>query len=190
MISKSLDVLLVEDDEVDVMQVSRAFKKKGFTHRLHFASDGIEALNLMRPVKGNKTFLPHIILLDLHMPRMGGLEFLRELRQDPHLQHISVFIMTTSADDRDKDEAYHLNAAGYIVKPVSVDKFNTAIEKLNGFLTLNDREILNDAGSISHELGKEIAEKEYIKFKENNQNEIKDGDFERVINKIQKKKRK
>lgn len=133
---RSLEVLLIEDDEVDVMQVSRAFRKKEFPHRLHVAGDGFEALEMMRNQNGKSVPKPHIILLDLHMPRMGGLEFLRELRKDPELSHISVFIMTTSVDDHDKDQAYALNAAGYIVKPVSVEKFNAAMEKLSGFWDL------------------------------------------------------
>jgi CheY-like chemotaxis protein len=118
------------------MQVTRAFRKKGFPHRLHVAGDGYEALEMMRSQNGKSVPKPHIILLDLHMPRMGGFEFLRELRKDPNLSHISVFIMTTSVDESDKDQAYALNAAGYIVKPVSVEKFNMAMEKLSGFWDL------------------------------------------------------
>lgn len=131
-----MDVLLIEDDEVDVLQVSRAFRKKEFPHRLHVAADGVEALEMIRHQNGKAIPKPHIILLDLHMPRMGGLEFLQLLRRDESFSNISVFVMTTSSDQRDMDQAYALNAAGYIVKPVSVEKFNAALEKLSGFWDL------------------------------------------------------
>lgn len=133
---KSLEVLLIEDDEVDVMQVARAFRKKEFPHKLHVATDGLEALEMIRHQNGKAIPKPQIILLDLHMPRMGGLEFLQELRKDASLSNISVFVMTTSSDQRDMDLAYSLNIAGYIVKPVSVEKFNAALEKLSGFWDL------------------------------------------------------
>lgn len=126
----ALDVLLVEDDEVDVMNVQRSFRKNDVPHRLRIASDGLQALEMLR---NNVTPIPQVILLDINMPRMGGLEFLHELRSDPRLQSIAVFIMSTSDNSIDKEAAYQYNVAGYIVKPLSAEKFNQAISKLVAF---------------------------------------------------------
>src|SRR3569832_1827065 len=113
-----LTILLVEDDEVDIMNVKRAFKKNNILNPLHIAHNGLDALAMLR---GNAeqgiekiTPTPKVILLDLNMPRMGGLEFLKELRSDPALKSISVYVMTTSDEESDKFTAYNLNVAGYI----------------------------------------------------------------------------
>lgn len=127
---KALDILLIEDDEVDVMNVERSFRKNKIRHRLRHAPDGIQALEMLR---GHVTNLPHVILLDINMPRMGGLEFLKELRADPALKSITVFIMSTSSNSFDKETAYDYNVAGYIVKPLSAEKFNQSIVKLAAF---------------------------------------------------------
>lgn len=127
---KALDILLIEDDEVDVMNVERSFRKNNIQHRLRHAPDGMQALEMLRSRVMN---LPHVILLDINMPRMGGLEFLRELRADPALKSITVFIMSTSSNSFDKETAYRYNVAGYIVKPLSAEKFNQSIAKLVAF---------------------------------------------------------
>ena len=126
---KLLNILLIEDDSVDVMNVQRAFKKNNITNPLHIAFNGVEALNMLRGTNGKPKLnpMPRIILLDINMPKMNGLEFLRELRHDPELRSISVFVMTTSNDDQDKIEAYSLNVAGYILKPLSFEKFVNAV---------------------------------------------------------------
>ena len=135
---KTMNILLIEDDSVDVMNVQRAFKKNNITNPLHIAFNGVEALNMLRghngKVKLNPT--PRIILLDINMPKMNGLEFLKELRSDPELSSISVFVMTTSNDDQDKIEAYRLNVAGYILKPLSFEKFVNAVSILNSYWRL------------------------------------------------------
>ncbi|WP_138480327.1 response regulator [Dyadobacter bucti] len=130
-----LTILLVEDDEVDIMNVKRAFKKNNISNQLVVAHNGIEALEILRsdvPDKPN----PKIILLDLNMPRMGGIEFLKEIRQDPELSSLFVFVMTTSNEDGDKIDAFNLNVAGYILKPLSMDRFIAAVSTLNSFWTL------------------------------------------------------
>lgn len=130
-----LTILLVEDDEVDIMNVKRAFKKNNISNQLIVAHNGIEALEVLRsdvPDKPN----PKIILLDLNMPRMGGIEFLKEIRQDPELSSLFVFVMTTSNEDGDKIDAFNLNVAGYILKPLSMDRFIAAVSTLNSFWTL------------------------------------------------------
>lgn len=135
---KVLNILLIEDDSVDVMNVQRAFKKNNITNPLHIAFNGVEALNMLRGTNGKPRLnpLPRIILLDINMPKMNGLEFLRELRSDPELNSISVFVMTTSNDDQDKIEAYRLNVAGYILKPLSFEKFVNAVSILNSYWKL------------------------------------------------------
>ena len=135
---KMYNIMLVDDDQVDVMNVQRAFKKNNITNPLHIATNGIEALDLLRGTEGREKILPlpRIILLDINIPKMKGIEFQRELRADPELHSISVFMMTTSNDDKDKLDAYNLNVAGYIVKPVSFDKFVSAVSVLNSYWKL------------------------------------------------------
>ena len=137
MAEKTINILLIEDDEVDVMNVKRAVQKNNLTNPMYHAGNGIEALQLLRGVNGNEPIpLPRIILLDLNMPRMGGIEFLHELRKDDHLKNISVFIMTTSNEDKDKVDAYNLNVAGYILKPLSMESFVSAVSILKNYWTL------------------------------------------------------
>lgn len=130
-----MTVLLVEDDEVDVMNVKRAFKKNHIQNPLLIAGNGLEALEILR---SNNLDVPRpkIILLDLNMPKMGGIEFLKELRKDPELASISVFVMTTSNEDSDKVEAYNLNVAGYILKPLSMERFIEAVSTLKSYWML------------------------------------------------------
>ncbi len=110
---------------VDVMNMQRAFKKNNINNPLYIANNGLEALVMLRG-NGNPPTIPseqRIILLDLNMPKMNGIEFLRELRADSVLRLIPVIVLTTSNEDRDKVEAYNLNVAGYIVKPVTFSSF-------------------------------------------------------------------
>ncbi len=129
-----LNILLVEDDEVDVMNVRRAFEKAHITNPVFVAGDGIEALEKLR--SGAIPNHRRLILLDLNMPRMNGIEFLRELRRDPELCQTVVVVLTTSAEERDKLDAYGLNIAGYLVKPVTFDKFCDLVVTLNKYWTL------------------------------------------------------
>ncbi len=130
---KMISILLVEDDEVDVMNVKRAFKKGNISNPLHIANNGIEALEMLRNTSKPS---PRIILLDLNMPKMGGIEFLKELRKDKNLKNISVFVMTTSNEESDKIDAYNLNVAGYILKPLSMNRFIDAVSILNNYWKL------------------------------------------------------
>jgi CheY-like chemotaxis protein len=131
---KILNILLVGDDHVDVMNVKRAFEKNRITNPLYVAGDGLEALEMLRTGKLPST--RRLILLDLNMPRMNGIEFLRALRQDPELQHTPVVILTTSNAERDKIEAYNLNVAGYLLKPVTFLNFVELTAALNKYWTL------------------------------------------------------
>ena len=131
---KMLNILLVEDDQVDVMNVKRAFDKNRIANPLFVANNGAEALDMLRSKQ-----IPderRIVLLDLNMPRMNGLEFLRELRADAKLQSTVVVVLTTSNDERDKFEAYNLNVAGYLLKPVTFVNFVEVMAALNKYWTL------------------------------------------------------
>ena len=138
--ARALNMLLVEDDELDVMNVQRAFKKNNITNPLYVAGNGIEALAMLRGEGGHPAIPPtrRIILLDLNMPKMGGIEFLRELRADPELSLITVIVLTTSDEDRDKVEAYKLNVAGYILKPVTLAAFVEIMATLNKYWTVSE----------------------------------------------------
>jgi len=135
-----LNLLLVDDDEVDVMNVQRAFKRNKITDPLHIAANGLEALKMLRSSDGPPVVPPErrLILLDLNMPKMGGIEFLQELRADPELQAIPVIVLTTSDEDSDKVEAYKLNVAGYILKPVTFTKFVEAVATLSRYWTMSE----------------------------------------------------
>jgi len=135
-----LNLLLVDDDEVDVMNVQRAFKRNNITSPLHIAANGLEALRMLRGNGGPPVVPPErrLILLDLNMPKMGGIEFLQELRADSELRAIPVIVLTTSDEDSDKVEAYKLNVAGYILKPVTFTKFVEAVATLNRYWTMSE----------------------------------------------------
>jgi CheY-like chemotaxis protein len=134
MSNSSLNILLVEDDEVDVMNVKRAFEKNHITNPLFVASNGLEALEKLR--SGEVPQGRRIVLLDLNMPKMNGIEFLRELRNDPALAATPVVVLTTSNNDRDKIDAFNLNVAGYLVKPVTFAEFSELMVTLNKYWTL------------------------------------------------------
>jgi CheY-like chemotaxis protein len=129
-----LNILLVEDDEVDVMNVRRAFQKNNIANPLYVAGDGEQALAMLRA--GEVPADRRIVLLDLNMPRMNGIEFLRAVRADPELAKTTVVVLTTSNDERDKIEAYNLNVAGYLLKPVTFSNFCEVMATLNKYWTL------------------------------------------------------
>lgn len=132
-----VNILLVEDDEVDIMNVQRAFKKNNITNPLHVARNGVEALEMLKGKDPSKVISsPRVILLDINMPRMGGIEFLSEIRKQPEFKSISVFVMTTSNEESDKIAAYDLNVAGYILKPLSFEGFTSAVSILNHYWQL------------------------------------------------------
>jgi CheY-like chemotaxis protein len=131
---RTLHILLVEDDQVDVMTIRRAFEKNKILNPLYVASNGIEALAMLRDDRVPRD--RRLVLLDLNMPGMSGIEFLRELRADPELRSTPVVVLTTSNDERDKVNAYGLNVAGYLVKPVTFPSFAELMAALNKYWTL------------------------------------------------------
>lgn len=129
-----IGILLVEDDEVDIMNIQRAFKKNLMNNPLHIARNGLEALDML--TSGQIKPLPKIILLDINMPKMGGIEFLTELRKNPELKSLSVFVMTTSSEESDIVAAYNLNVAGYILKPIAFENFVNTVSVLGHYWQL------------------------------------------------------
>lgn len=109
--------VVVEDDDVDVMVLKQSFKRLQIGNPVVVARDGVEALEVLRGTDDQDPLeKPYVVLLDLNMPRMNGIEFLTEIRKDPDLADTVVFILTTSDDERDKLSAYDNHVAGYIVK--------------------------------------------------------------------------
>ena len=128
-------VLLVEDDSVDAMTVSRAFKDLKIANQLVIRLNGEEALDYLR---GNGNEKPCVILLDLNMPKMNGIEFLKIAKADEDMKKIPVIVLTTSKDDQDKVNSFELSVAGYIVKPVDYTKFVEAMRILDMYWTLSE----------------------------------------------------
>lgn len=137
---ENVNILMVEDDEIDILSVQRAFKKHNITNPLHIAKNGVEALDLLRGTNGVEKLdpTPKVVLLDINMPKMNGLEFLHEIRQDPIFNLMSVFMLTTSEDEQDRYKAFEDNVAGYIVKPVDTKAFMEAVRVLGLFWSLTE----------------------------------------------------
>ncbi|HYR12430.1 MAG TPA: response regulator [Longimicrobium sp.] len=131
---RMLNILLVEDDQVDVMNVERAFRTSGIANPVFVAENGEQALQMLRG--GQVPRERRLVLLDLNMPRMNGIEFLRALRGDAALSLTPVVVLSTSNDDRDRVDAYNLNVAGYILKPVTFQNFCEAMSTLNKYWSL------------------------------------------------------
>lgn len=123
-----LNLMLVDDDAVDVLSLKRALSKAGVRCRLTEASDGVTALAALRgdemPPKGR------VVSLDLNMPKMNGLEFMRTVRADPSIASTAIIVLTTSALEADRTEAHRLHCAGYFVKPLD---FNVFVDLLSTF---------------------------------------------------------
>ncbi|MBI3562978.1 MAG: response regulator [Gammaproteobacteria bacterium] len=134
-VNKTVHILLVEDDEVDATAFQRSLKKHKVINPIVRAHDGIEALEILR---GQHTIKipssPLLIILDLNMPRMNGLEFLDQLRGDDSLKHHIVFMLTTSNDDRDRIAAYNKFISGYIVKSNAGENFMSLVELIDDFV--------------------------------------------------------
>ncbi len=128
-------VLLVEDDPNDVELIKKAFDDANLANPVMVARDGVEALNLLRQDgnTGHGAPTPVVVLMDIKMPRMNGLELLKEIRNDPRLKHIPAVIMTSSRASPDLDEAYKLGVSAYVVKPVDFRDFVEAVKVVGKF---------------------------------------------------------
>ena len=128
-------ILLVEDNPMDVDLTLRAFKRRRVTNTIHVARDGEEALAWLARWEAGEPW-PAVILLDLKLPKVDGLEVLRQLKQHPTLRVIPVVVLTTSAEGVDVQAAYRLGVNSYIVKPVEFEKFMDVSEQLDLYWTV------------------------------------------------------
>ncbi len=134
-------ILLIEDDKVDIMTVQRAFKQNNITNTLEVKQNGEDALEYLRQEEpdGEEDFvLPGLILLDLNMPKMNGVEFLKIVKSDERLKSIPVVVLTTSKEENDRCESFNIGVAGYIIKPVDFNKFVEVIKLINMYWTLSE----------------------------------------------------
>lgn len=131
----SVPILLVDDNEIDIELVRRALKRASISNPFHVAFDGVEALELLRgQAQNRKLQQPCVILVDINMPRMDGIEFLQEIRKDDKLKNNIVFMLTTSADSEDKRKAYQMNIAGYVLK----ENLTMLTEMLDHYCRVNE----------------------------------------------------
>ncbi len=134
---RQVTFLIVDDNELDVEKVERGFQRLKISNPLIRANDGFEALEVLRGSDTvTKLARPYVILLDVNMPRMNGIEFLKELRADSALADSAVVVLTTSDRIEDVEAAYENQVAGYIVKPISRDDMLTALSKLDAYWNL------------------------------------------------------
>jgi len=128
-------ILLVEDDDVDAMTLERALKDLKLKNQLVRTANGRDALEYLRNDSNSK---PCVILLDLTMPGMGGIEFLKTIKADEVLRMIPVVVLTTSRHEQDKNDSFNLSAAGYMVKPVDYKNFVDTIKTIDGYWTFSE----------------------------------------------------
>ena len=140
-------ILLVEDDELDVISGERSLRTLGHQYELENAYNGIEALDILQKAYKLNKPLPDIILLDLNMPKMNGIEFLKELRKDSKFKEIKVFVMTTSGDESDRKTTEQLGVSGYLIKPLNFNNNDKRTDSLDGFFQFHLRKIFNPLAS-------------------------------------------
>lgn len=123
---KTNEILIIEDDYVDIMSIERALKKLDISYKLHIAHNGEDALALLNGnIAGKEKIQPNIILLDINMPKMNGIEFLRIIKNYYTFNNIKVFVTTTSAEEYDRLSMEQLGIEGYILKPIEFDQNKT-----------------------------------------------------------------
>ena len=128
-------ILLVEDDAIDRMTVERALREIRVTNTLEMVGNGEEALEFLRDPAREQ---PGIILLDLNMPKMNGIEFLKFVKADESLRRIPVVVLTTSKDEQDRVDSFSLGVAGYMVKPVDYMQFVEVVKAIDLYWTLSE----------------------------------------------------
>jgi two-component system, response regulator len=145
-----VEILLVEDDTADAELTMRALRRNNLVNRIHWVRDGEEALDYMFASGSysgrERTSLPKLVLLDLKMPKVDGMQVLRRLKADPATQAVPVVIMTSSNEERDVAHSYDLGANSYIVKPVQFEAFLDTVAKIGLYWVLTNR--------VPHEGGK------------------------------------
>lgn len=129
-----VSILMVEDDELDVETLRRTLKKERVVNPFVSVENGEEALQVMRGTHKDIVIRkPYLVLMDINMPRMNGIECLQAIRSDESLKDTVVFIMTTSDDEKDMYEAYNLNVAGYMVKSNLGDNFLKTVHMIDRY---------------------------------------------------------
>ncbi len=128
-------ILLIEDDAIDIMAVKRAVKELNISNPLKTVGNGEEALIYLRDVQHD---MPGIILLDLNMPRMNGIEFLQIAKNDNSLKRIPVIVLTTSQEQQDKVQSFNFSVAGYMTKPIDYLKFVEIIHTIHLYWTISE----------------------------------------------------
>ncbi|MBT9190241.1 MULTISPECIES: response regulator [Zobellia] len=128
-----MDILLIEDDAIEVMKLQRTVKKLELKHNIIETKNGEDALKILK--SGNR--LPDIILLDLNMPRMNGIEFLSILRADDVLKYLPTVILTTSENRADLLECYKIGVAGYVIKPLKYEEYESKLHKVLDYWNIN-----------------------------------------------------
>ena len=131
---KNLKILLIEDDMIEVMKLKRARGSLEANHDISEANNGEDALKILE----QKDSLPDIILLDLNMPKINGIEFLKILKSDERLRYIPTIILTTSSNHRDLLECFKIGVAGYMLKPLKYEDYVSKIEKLFAYWSVNE----------------------------------------------------
>jgi len=132
--TKSLNILLIEDDIIEVMKFNRVLKTLGLNHKIIEANNGEEALSILK----DKEIIPDVIFLDLNMPKINGIEFLQILKSDDYLKYIPAIILTTSNNHKDVLECYKIGIAGYVLKPLKYDDYVERIRKMLEYWSTNE----------------------------------------------------
>jgi CheY-like chemotaxis protein len=132
--SKSLNILLIEDDAIEVMKFNRVLSTLNVKHKIVEANNGEEALTILKV----KEVIPDIIILDLNMPKINGIEFLTILKADEYLKYIPAIILTTSNNRKDVLECYRIGIAGYLLKPLKYDDYIDRIKRLIEYWSCNE----------------------------------------------------
>mgnify|MGYP000680692277 CR=1 FL=1 len=131
---KALNILLIEDDMIEIMKLNRTISSLQLPHKITEASNGEDALKILE----KKDELPDIILLDLNMPKINGIEFLGILKNDDILKYIPTIILTTSNNQKDLLECYKIGVAGYVLKPLKYEEYVSKIEKVLAYWSINE----------------------------------------------------
>ena len=132
--TRSLNILLIEDDTIEVMKFNRVLSKLQTNHKIIEANNGEDALHILKV----KQIIPDIIILDLNMPKLSGIEFLTILKSDEVLKYIPAIILSTSSNHRDMLECYKIGIAGYILKPLKYEDYVTRITRLLDYWSVNE----------------------------------------------------
>jgi len=136
-VGRRIDILVVEDNPEDYETTLRAFNKAGVLNHIHHCTDGDEAVDYLfrrgKYANAKRSPRPGMILLDLNLPGTDGRQVLAQIKADEKLRNIPVIVLTTSADERDIEDCYRCGANSYMQKPVDLDRFMTAVQRLTDF---------------------------------------------------------